>query len=50
MKASVHIDIVDNDRPTWSQISPGSVHLKSNIPFAVQTVMDEKINLAEAGK
>jgi len=50
MEAPVHIDIIDDDRATGPQTSPRSVHLKANVSFAVQTVMNEKINLAESRK
>ena len=49
-EASVHIDIIDNDRAAGPQSSPRSIHLKANIAFTVQAVMNEKIDLAELRK
>jgi hypothetical protein len=49
-EASIHINVIDNDRAAGSQSSPRQIHLKANVAFIVQAVMNEKIDLAELRK
>jgi hypothetical protein len=50
MEAPVHVDVIDNDRASGPQGGPRPIHLKPNITFTVQTVMNEKIDVAQLRK
>jgi hypothetical protein len=50
VEAPVRIDIIDNDGAAWPQGCPCPIHFKANIAFAVQTIVNEKIDLVELAK
>ena len=50
MEAPIHVDIIDNDRAAGPQATHATIHLKANVTLTVQTVMNEKIDLAELRK
>lgn len=46
----VGIDVIDDDRSARSQRCPSAVHFKANVMFTMQTIMNEKVDLAKLGK
>ena len=50
MEAPVHVYVVHNDCTAGPQCAPRHIHLKANITFTVQTVMNKKVNLAQLRK
>jgi hypothetical protein len=49
-EAPVSIDIIHDDSTRWSDGRPGTIQLETNIAFAVQAVMDKKIDLPKTSK
>jgi hypothetical protein len=47
LEAAVCVDVVDDNRATGAQNSPRPIHLKANVVFTVQAIMNEKIDLSE---
>ncbi|OAE99953.1 hypothetical protein AYJ54_32250 [Bradyrhizobium centrolobii] len=46
-EATVHVDVVNDDRAAWPQNWPRMIEFKANVTLAVQTVMNEKVNLSK---
>src|SRR5271170_1613422 len=50
LKAPIGIDIIHDDRAVRRHDCPCSIQLETYVAFTVQAVVNEKINLAEAGE
>ena len=45
---AIDINVVDNDRAARRQNREGLVHLEANVALAMETIVDEEIDCAEA--
>jgi hypothetical protein len=50
LEPPIGVDVVDDNRSARPQSRPGAIQLEANILFAVQAVMNKKVNLAQFGK
>ena len=49
-KAAVVVNVIDYDCAARPQNGPRPIHLKADVVFTVQAVMNKEIDLAELGK
>ena len=50
LEAIIRIDVVDDDHAVWRQRCPGAIQFEAYVALAVKAVVNEEIDLAEAGK
>jgi hypothetical protein len=49
-EAPIGIDVIDHDRTALPQDCPSEINFEANVVFAMQAIVNEKINLAKFRK
>ena len=47
LEAAVRVDVVNDKRATGSHRFPGAIQLETKVAFAVETIVNEEVNLSE---
>jgi hypothetical protein len=47
LEAPIHVDVIHHECAPWFYGGPSCIQLEAHVPFTVQAVVNEEINLAK---